>query len=136
MKTESLAYAICNLVLGSERRTTEFPSWSLEVPTTYFGYLGLWDCSPFLHRHGNVDQWDSGIAVYSTDMQTNKQLFRIIQAQPTSSKVRVNNSAKCTTSASGIRSSSLSRDTSNKFSSPAKTRRRASSCSSGCQHTR
>ena len=30
-------------------------------------YLGLWDCSPFLHRHTNVDQLDSGIAVHSTD---------------------------------------------------------------------
>ena len=36
------------------------------------GYLGLWDCSPFLHRHANVDQLDSGIAVHSTGMQTNK----------------------------------------------------------------
>ena len=30
-------------------------------------YLGLWDCSPFLHRHKNVDQLDSGIAVHGTD---------------------------------------------------------------------
>ena len=30
-------------------------------------YLGLWDCIPFLHRHTNVDQLDSGIAVHSTD---------------------------------------------------------------------
>ena len=26
------------------------------------GYLGLWDCSPILHRHTNVDHLDSGIA--------------------------------------------------------------------------
>ena len=25
--------------------------------------FGLWDCSPFLHRHTNVDQLDSGFAV-------------------------------------------------------------------------
>ena len=31
------------------------------------GYLGVWDCSPFLHRHTNVDQSHSGIAVHSTD---------------------------------------------------------------------
>ena len=30
-------------------------------------YLGLWDCIPFLHRHTNVDQLDSGIAVHGTD---------------------------------------------------------------------
>ena len=30
-------------------------------------YLGLWDCSPFLHRHTNIHQLDSGIAVHSTD---------------------------------------------------------------------
>ena len=30
-------------------------------------YLGLWDGSPFLHRHTNVDQLDSEIAVHSTD---------------------------------------------------------------------
>ena len=29
--------------------------------------LELWDCSPFLHRHTNVDQLHSGIAVHSTD---------------------------------------------------------------------
>ena len=29
------------------------------------GYFGLWDCSPFLHRHTNVDKRDSGIAVHS-----------------------------------------------------------------------
>ena len=31
------------------------------------GYLRLWDCSPFLHRHANVDQLDSGTAVHSAD---------------------------------------------------------------------
>ena len=30
-------------------------------------YIGLWDCSPFLHRHTNVNQLDSGVAVHSTD---------------------------------------------------------------------
>ena len=29
------------------------------------GYLGLWDCSPILHRHTNVDHLDCGIAVQS-----------------------------------------------------------------------
>ena len=28
---------------------------------------GLWDCNPFLYRHTNVDQLDSGIAVHGTD---------------------------------------------------------------------
>ena len=37
-------------------------------------YLGLWDCNPFLHRHTNVDQLDSGIAVHSTDKH---QLARV-----------------------------------------------------------
>ena len=36
-------------------------------------YLGLWDCSPFLHRHANVDQLDSGIAVHSTDKHQQEQ---------------------------------------------------------------
>ena len=39
------------------------------------GYLGLWDCSPYLHRHTNVDQLDSGIAVHSTDLQTKNQEY-------------------------------------------------------------
>ena len=30
----------------------------------------LWECSPFLHRHANVDDLDSGIAVHSTDKKT------------------------------------------------------------------
>ena len=30
------------------------------------GYPRFWNCSPFLHRHTNVDQLDSGIAVHST----------------------------------------------------------------------
>ena len=30
-------------------------------------YLGLWDCSPFLHRHTHVDRLDFEIAVHSTD---------------------------------------------------------------------
>ena len=39
------------------------------------GYLGLWDCSPFLHRHTNVDNCDwtavwVAIAVHSTDNNT------------------------------------------------------------------
>ena len=38
------------------------------VTTKDQAYLGLWDCSPFLHMHTNVDQLDSGIAVHSTDM--------------------------------------------------------------------
>ena len=31
------------------------------------GHLGLYDCSPFPHKHTNADQLDSGIAVHSTD---------------------------------------------------------------------
>ena len=34
-------------------------------------YLGLWDCSPFLHRHTNVDQLDSGLQSIA-QISTNK----------------------------------------------------------------
>ena len=44
----------------------------------HVGYLGLWDCSPFLHRHTNADQLDSGIVVHSTDMQSKKQECQMI----------------------------------------------------------
>ena len=44
------------------------------------GSLGLWDCSPSLHKHTNVDQLHSRIAVHSTNMQTNTEPFQIIHA--------------------------------------------------------
>ena len=43
------------------------------------GSLGLWDCSPYLHKRTNMDQLDSGIAVHRTDTQTNTQVYRMIQ---------------------------------------------------------
>ena len=42
---------------------TVVPGWVL--PLFSLGYPGLWDCSPFLQRHTNVKQLDSGIAVHS-----------------------------------------------------------------------
>ena len=42
------------------------------------GYLGPWDCNPFLRMHTNVDQLDSGIAVQSTEAPTSK--CQMIQA--------------------------------------------------------
>ena len=41
-------------------------SWFIHFGATEkdLGFLGLWDCSPFPHRHTNVD---SRIAVYSTN---------------------------------------------------------------------
>ena len=37
------------------------------------GYFRIWECSPYLHKHTTGDQSDSGIALHSTDMQTNNQ---------------------------------------------------------------
>ena len=34
------------------------------------GYFGIWDCSPFLYRHTNVDELDYGIAVHGIDKKT------------------------------------------------------------------
>ena len=57
---------------------TVVPGWVL--PLFSLGYPGLWDCSPFLHRHTNVEQLDSGIAVHSTNTQTNTEQLQIIHA--------------------------------------------------------
>ena len=46
----------------TENPKTVVPGWVL--PLFSLGYSGPWNCSPFLHRHTNVEQLDSGIAVH------------------------------------------------------------------------
>ena len=50
------------------------------------GYLGPWDCSPYEHKNTHADQWDPGIAVHNTDMQTKNQECWMIHVYQSFSK--------------------------------------------------